>query len=83
MKDDTHGEFDKKATGQHANYRLSLNSANSRFFNSMALKIPIAMYGSRKKAERDEWNETPLENIFRQLYVKTLTYTILRLSSEI
>lgn len=49
----------------------------------MALKIPIAMYESRKKAERDEWNETPLENIFRQLYVKTLTYTILRLSSEI
>lgn len=58
MKDDTHGEFEKKTTGQHANYRLSLNSANSRFSNSMALKIPIAMYESRKKTERDEWNET-------------------------
>lgn len=58
MKDDTHGEFEKKTTGHRANYRLSLNSANSRFFNSTALKIPIPVYESRKKAERDEWNET-------------------------
>lgn len=57
MKDDTREEFEKKTTAQHANYRLSLNSVNNRFSNSITLKIPIAVYESRKKAERDEWNE--------------------------